>query len=180
MVSSAAAVVLTPLIAALVGAIIDEPVAVDPAPLAARVLGFIVVPLGLGLSVRRWRPELARAARLPVLRASQVGLAAAVVALVVVTWDEILEAAAPSTLALVLAFVLVGILVAHASLRGHPDEAHVLATVNFSRHPAIAIGLATASYPGVQFAAVILLYVVIAAAAAAVYRALVQRRERAR
>ncbi|NLF05099.1 MAG: hypothetical protein GX593_08905 [Actinomycetales bacterium] len=176
--SSAAAVVLTPLMSALVGAILDEPLYVKPGALALRVLGFIVLPLALGIALRRVRPETAERVRGPALRVAQVGLAIAVVVLVVVTWDEILAAAAPSTLALIVAFVVAGILVAHAALHGRPDEAHVLATVNFSRHPAIAIGIASTTHPTMEFAAVILLYVVIAALAAAVYRAVVLRLDR--
>lgn len=175
--SSAAAIVLAPTMAALVSAILGERVSVSPASLALRVAAFILAPLALGLAVRRWRPELAQRLRSPVLRVSQVMLALAVVALAVATIDEILTAAAPSTLALMLLFVLAGIGVAHLALPGRRDEAHVLATVNFSRHPAIAIGIAAASYPELEFAAVILLYVLVSAAAAAVYRWLVERRQ---
>jgi len=175
--SSAAAVVLTPLMSALVGAVLDEPLYLQPGALALRVLGYIVLPLALGIALRRVRPDLAERVRGPAFRVAQVGLAAAVVVVAVVTWDLILSAAAPSTLLLVVAFVVAGILVAHLTLWGRPDEAHVLATVNFSRHPAVAIGIAATTRPTMEFAAVILLYVVVAGLAAACYRAVVLRRD---
>ncbi len=176
--ASAAAVVLTPTMAAFIGAVLDEPVHVQPAGIAVRVLAFIVVPLGLGLTLKRWRPALAARIRVPVFRVSQLALTVAAVVLLIVTWGEILAAVSLSTVALMVAFALAGILVAHGAMRGHPDEAHVLATVNFSRHPAIAIGITSATYPTMEFAAVILLYVIIAAVAAAAYRGVVLRRDR--
>ena len=175
-VASAAAVVLAPTMVALVGAILDEPTGTAPGSLALRLAAFVLGPLALGIALRRWRPELARAARVPVFRVSQGALAIAAVALLVVAWDEIPAAVSVSTIALMLAFCLAGIAVAHAALRGHRDEAHVLSTVSFSRHPAIAVAVVAASFPRAEVAAVIVLYVIIAALAAAGYRAVVARR----
>lgn len=97
--------------------------------------GFVLAPLALGLAVRHRWPRTAERLRVPMFRVSQVSLALAAVVLLALTWEDILAAASVTTVSLMVGFVLAGIVVGHAVLRGYPDEAHVLATVNFSRHP---------------------------------------------
>jgi bile acid:Na+ symporter, BASS family len=167
--STVIALVVAPLgVAALHGLL---PVtATSPAAAVARVgLLSLLLPLALGIGLRRVWPATARAAR-PITIVAQVVLLGAVIAIVVKAWPAMASLVGDGTIAMMVALALVGLLTGH--LLGGPDEGdrRVLALATSSRHPGVAIAVAAAALPGDRLsAAAVLLYALVGTVVAMPY-----------
>jgi BASS family bile acid:Na+ symporter len=73
------------------------------------------------------------------------------------------------TLLAMVVFVASGLAIGHLLGGPSPDHAAVLALATASRHPALALTVASANFPGQQFIGAILLYVLVNAAIAIPY-----------
>lgn len=147
----------------------------------ARVAALTVVgPVAAGQLVRRLSADLARR------MAGRVGKAA--VALLAVGLVPVLFAAAPAAVSLVgngvltafTAFVAVGLLVGHYLGGMYGKERAVLALATASRHPGIALTIASAAVPEARLLLpAILLYLIVSGVVSGLYLA-VRRRRRLR
>ena len=126
------------------------------------VLISTLLPLGAGAAMRAYMPGVVARIEKPVAMIANVLLPVALLVL--------LAAAAPAILALVrdggmliamLVFLVVGLAVGHVLGRPNPNHSVVLALSTACRHPAIALSIAAANFPGEQFGATILLYVLL-------------------
>jgi len=115
-----------------------------PMSLVAKVLGFsIIVALILGLLVKRLFPSFERFAG----SLSKIGTAIALLALIpvlLVTWRRIVGEVGEFTVIAIALFTLVGLFVGH--VLGGPDseDRTVLALSTATRHPGVALALASA------------------------------------
>jgi BASS family bile acid:Na+ symporter len=74
------------------------------------------------------------------------------------------------------AVVVAGLVVGHLMGGPEPEHSTVLALSSASRHPAIALTLASINYPDEQFVGIILLYLIISAVICIPYVAWQRRR----
>jgi BASS family bile acid:Na+ symporter len=140
-----------------------------PGRIARIVLVTILLPLLAGLAVRAMLPGLAeRLAKLLGLAAMVLAVVALLV-LLTAAWPEVLAAVGDGTIVALVAFVVVGLVVGHLMGGPEPDHSVVLALSTATRHPAIALSIATANFPDERFGGTILLYLLVATIVAVPY-----------
>jgi BASS family bile acid:Na+ symporter len=140
--SSVLSVILTPLAVEVIQAIYGGDVHVHPLAVAKVVVGTMLVPLGLGLAIAHRWPGARRWVD-PIQKVS--GLVLALCALVIITgaWSVMTSVVRQGTLTAIVVMTLLALLAGH--LLGGPDEDDrtVLAHATISRHPGVAIALAS-------------------------------------
>ena len=139
----------------------------------------MLVPLVAGMALARLSPSTARRLEEPIERIQHWLLPTAMIVLLISAAPAIWSLLGNQTLAAVGIFVLGSFVVGH--LLGRPDRrfAPVLAFATSCRHPATALALASANFPGVDEHAAIALYGVVTAAVGAVYTVWLRRRRSA-
>jgi BASS family bile acid:Na+ symporter len=125
------------------------------------VLTMIIAPLALGLLVAKLMPGAATRLFTPVRRLATLLLFAGILVLLASTWHAIWSTTRLWTVVAIAAFVVVGLLIGHWLGGPEPEHASVLALSTASRHPAIALAISAANYPGEQFAPTLALYLLV-------------------
>jgi bile acid:Na+ symporter, BASS family len=121
--------------------------ALDPLAVELVLLVTVAVPLILGVGLARFYPGAAPRIAALADRVGGVLLLLGLVALLVVNGRAILGAIGQGTLVAIVAVVAFGLLIGH--LLGGPDPGNrgALASATVSRHPAIALLLASGAFP---------------------------------
>jgi BASS family bile acid:Na+ symporter len=119
----------------------------DPLAVELVLLVTVAVPLILGVGLARFYPGAAPRIAVLADRVGGVLLLLGLVALLVVNGRAILGAIGQGTLVAIVAVVAFGLLIGH--LLGGPDPGNrgALASATVSRHPAIALLLASGAFP---------------------------------
>ncbi|CAG9274381.1 conserved membrane hypothetical protein [Paraburkholderia unamae] len=154
-------IVTVPLSVALFNWLFAQPLAVGPLSIMKTVLTMILVPLAAGMLVSKFVPQVARHLLTPVRRLATLLLFASILVLLAGTWRGIFSATGHWTVVAIVAFILAGLAVGHLLGGPEPERASVLALSTASRHPAIALAISAANYPGEQFAPTLVLYLVL-------------------
>jgi BASS family bile acid:Na+ symporter len=145
---------------------------IAPTTVAKVVLLTILMPLVAGILARQYFPELAARAALPIVRIATVLLLLAVVPVLLVAWPVVKSFLGNGTVLVLAAVAAFGLAAGH--LLGGPDPSNqtVLALSTASRHPAVALAIATAggAEKKAELAA-ILLYLIVAGVVSALYTA---------
>jgi bile acid:Na+ symporter, BASS family len=155
------AIVIVPLLVELLERYAGKSYAVSPWRVAGIVAMTVLVPLGAGMLLRAVRPALAERIE-PV--ASSVGgvlLRVAALVLLVTSLPALWALLGEGTIFAMVMFVVVALAAGH--LLGGPDAEGrvVLAVATASRHPAIALAVASANFPEERFGATIVLYLLV-------------------
>jgi BASS family bile acid:Na+ symporter len=154
-------IVTVPLSIMLVDWLFAMPRGIGPAAIMKIVLTMIIAPLVLGLLVAKLMPGIAQALFMPVRRVATLLLLAGILMLLVGTWHAILSSAGQWNVLAIVAFVVAGLVIGHWLGGPAPEHAAVLALSTASRHPAIALAISAANYPGEQFAPTLALYLIL-------------------
>jgi BASS family bile acid:Na+ symporter len=174
--STVLSVVLTPLSVEVIQRIFGGGVHVNPLAVAQVVVGTMLLPLGVGLAIarrwpasRRWIPAMQKASSLVLLACAVVIIAG--------TWSLMATVVRQGTMAAIIVIALLDLAAGH--LLGGPgeDERTVLAHATVSRHPGVAI--AVASLTDQPLAPVGVLLAVLVSAIAMVPYTLWRKRRRA-
>lgn len=154
-------VVIVPLAVELLARYLGEPLAMAPSTVAGVVLKSALLPLAAGMAFRALFPAAADRIERPVSLIGKILLPLAVLVLVLVSISSVWAAMSNGTVIAIAGFVVIGLAVGH--LLGGPDRDHrvVLGLSTACRHPAIALAIAAANFPGERFDATILLYLLI-------------------
>jgi bile acid:Na+ symporter, BASS family len=176
--TSLLAIVLVPLTIKLLAVIFNVDVGIRPASVAKVVVTTVLLPLTLGLVVHAQAPGLAQRSAPGLAKAAFATLVLAAAPLLVVEWRSMIVLIGNGTLVSIAAFILGGVAAGH--LLGGPDPANraTLELATASRHPGLAMAIASANFPG-QFrsiAAAILLYLLVKAVVLIPYNAWSKRR----
>jgi bile acid:Na+ symporter, BASS family len=142
-----ASIVLVPTSIALINVLFERTVRIPPTKVAAIMLITVLVPLVLGVVTRRFASPFAEHIARPVSIVGNVLLAAAAIPLLVIVTPLFWPLVGSGVVAALIAFTLIGVGVGHAL--GGPD-AHrraVLALATGSRHPGVALAIATINFP---------------------------------
>jgi BASS family bile acid:Na+ symporter len=160
--SSLLNVVLAPLTVLILAMAFSRHATVPAAGIARIVALTVLVPFALGLLIHHLKPALAdRAAPI----ASKAGIALLVLAVVPVfikMWSPMMSLVGDGTLLAMVAFVVVGLAVGH--FLGGPDPANrsILALATATRHPGVALVIATQNFPEAKLVApAVLLYLLV-------------------
>ena len=166
--STVLSVVLTPLAVEVINVLFGVDVHVNPIAVAQVVVGSVLLPLGIGLAIGGWWPP-ARRWISTVQKVSSLVLGLCFLAIIAVAWPHIGAVVRHGTLTALVVITLIWLAVGH--LLGGPDEDDrtVLAFATVSRHPGVA--MAVASITGEPLAPVgVLLAVVVSELAAIPYK----------
>jgi BASS family bile acid:Na+ symporter len=130
----------------------------------------IVIPLSLGIAIRAFFARFAYRAARPLGQAGTALLALSVLPILFRSWDALSALISDGTMLTMAAFTVVGLLAGHLFGGPSDEERTVLALACTTRHPAIALAIAQANFPGSKLVpAAILLYVLVSSAVSAPY-----------
>jgi BASS family bile acid:Na+ symporter len=140
--SAVLSVILTPLAAEVIQAIYGGEAHISSLAVARIVIGTMLVPLGLGLAIAyRW-PEARRWIG-PLEKLSGLVLAVCALLIVVGTWSLIRSVVREGTLTAIVLLTLLSLVAGHLLGGPEEDDRTVLAHAMISRHPGVAIAVAT-------------------------------------
>ena len=163
------AIATVPLSAEVLELVLGRPFSVSAATIARMVLVAVILPLLAGMIVRARLPAVTERIEPIVSLLAKVMLTAAVLVLLIAMWRGITGAIGGGAIACMVVFVVLALVI--GDLMGRPDRDHsvVLALSCASRHPAIALSIATANNPNEHFAGTILLYLLVNAVVGVAY-----------
>lgn len=168
-------IVTVPAAVAILAWLFDAHAAVAPLAVAQLVFVSLFVPLGLGLGLRALAPGPAvRAA--PLVGKFAMGLLAlACLPVLVTAAPELARLVGDGTVLVILAVVLAGLVAGHVLGGPEPHDRVALALSCATRHPGIAMLVASANSLGDQVRATVLLFVVVGLLAALPYQRWLRR-----
>ena len=140
--------VVIPVSMMLIGRLYGLDVHVSPSAVA-RIVGVgILVPVALGVAIGWFAPTWAAALAKPVSIVAMILLAVDLVPILIKAWPAMYSLLDDGTVLAIVAITIVGLAVGH--LLGGPerDDRVVLALSSASRHPAVAVAIASSVYPG--------------------------------
>ena len=171
------AIVFIPIALELLERAFGIPLQMSSAAVVALVLWTLLLPLAVGVGVRRVAPVLAERAGKPIARVGVILLIVALVPVLIKVWPAMMSLIGNGTVLAMVVFALVGLVAGH--LLGGPDvqQRSVLALSTATRHPGIAIAIAALNFPDQKLApAAILLYLLVSAIVAKPYLVWLKRR----
>jgi len=131
-------------------------------PIVLLVLKVVIAPILAGMLFRRWLPGLSMRIAKPLQLVSTIALGLTALVIIVASSRAILAEVGNGTLVAIITFIFAGLLIGHLLGGPDPNDRTVLALSTSSRHPGIAIAMASANYPGDRsIAAAILLYLLV-------------------
>lgn len=155
----------------LVGRALGMPMRMSPMAVARVVVSTVLAPLFCGLLIRRVTPAFAVRIAKPISRVASVLLIVSVLPVLFTAMPAIVSLIGNGTLAAIVSFVLVGLAAGH--LLGGPEPAGrtVLAFTTASRHPGVAVAIASTNFPQQKLVfPAILLYLLVNAIVSIPYR----------
>lgn len=168
-------IVTVPAAVAILAWLFDAHAAVDPLAVAQLVFVSLFVPLGLGLGLRALAPGPAAHAA-PVVGNFAVGLLAlACLPVLVTAAPELARLVGDGTVLVILAVVLAGLVAGHLLGGPEPHDRVALALSSATRHPGIAMLVASANALGDEVSATVLLFVIVGLLAAVPYQLWLRR-----
>lgn len=168
---SVLAIGLVPLAAWLLSLILQTDLQV-PASSIALIVGLgILLPLVVGVALRWYKPRIADRLHKPVNIATIVLLITGFVPLLVFTFMPMVSLIGNGTILAIVAIALIGLGVGHLLGGPDPKERPVLALATASRHPAVAIAIASSMFPDAKLApAAVVLALIVTALASLPYQ----------
>jgi BASS family bile acid:Na+ symporter len=173
------AIVLVPALVAFLGQLLDKPFQIGATAVAGQVLLSVVLPLTAGMLVRAFQPRAADRVEKPVAVVANVLLLAAALLLLLAVFPKLREVITFGTVAAFAAFTVLGLAFGHIMAGPEPGDSRVLALASALRHPGIALAIAGANFPSLDFGAVIILYLLIGAVVCMPYMKRMQKRSAA-
>lgn len=155
------AIVVVPMWITVLGWVFGHTFTVSPRAIAKVLLVAAIAPLLAGVAVRALWPVLADRLARPVALIASVLLPLAVVALLAGSWRAVWGAVGDGTVVALAGFIVAGLVIGDLFGRPEADHAVVLALSTACRHPAIALAIASASFPAERFGGTILLYLIL-------------------
>lgn len=172
-------VVIIPTTLAVYGQIFSIPLQAAPSAIAMIAFFTVLVPLAAGIGIRRWRWRWAHRIEQPVAIAATALLLLSLAPVLFKAWPQMVSLVGDGTLATMLAFVLVGLLAGHVIGGPTEDESTVLALASATRHPGIAMTIASLNFPTEKLVpAAILLYLLVCSIASTAYLSWINRSRR--
>lgn len=161
MIVACLAILVVPAAADLLGRVSNHPYEVPPGEIAGYVLEIVLLPTILGFAVgNRWSGFAERFSA-PLARLAGIALLISTVVILATTLPDFPSLIEFRTLLTLVLFNVIALGVGH--LLGGPTPAHsvVLALSTSARHPAIALTVASITYPGERVTAAVMLCVMI-------------------
>jgi len=150
--------------------------AIGAGEVAALALTTIVMPLLVGITVRRAVPTTADRMARPIGVLASVLLALSAIPILIGLSRATLSLITDGTILSLAGFSLAGLIIGHVLGGPEPENRPVLALATASHHPAVALAIAHANFPEQTLAAAgVLLYLILSGILAALYLSWVKR-----
>jgi len=163
-------IALVPIAIELIDRAFGASIEIPPAKVATIVFVTVLIPLLLGVVVRHFVPTIAARIERPIALVGNVLLVAAALPMLVIVTPMLWPLVGNGVLAALVAFTLVGIAVGHMLGGPDPRKRAVLALATGSRHPGIALAIASINFPAQKdVMAVVIYHLVIGALVALPY-----------
>jgi BASS family bile acid:Na+ symporter len=178
---SVLSIVLVPFTAWAVSQLFATPVQVPPRVVLSIVGEVILLPLVAGGLLRQLAPSFVARAVKPTEKAATLLLIVAIIPVFVISWPAIRELLGNGTLLAMLVMSFAGLAIGHYVGGPEPDNRIVLALATAMRHPAVAIAIGQAAFPGNDMVrAAVLLAVIVVAFSTIPYASWAERQQRDR
>ncbi len=165
-----AAVVLAPLATLITGWTVGRAAWVSPHRVLTIMLVTVIAPLLLGIAVRFFLPALATRLARPLAIGGTLLLAIAAIPVLINAIPTFWGYVGNGAILSLVGFTVIGIALGHALGGPRAEDRSVLALATGTRHPAIAIAIAGASFPDEQaIHALVIMHLVIGAIVSAPY-----------
>lgn len=164
------AIVLVPLILAVLSAVFPRDVWIAPAVIARTVLVSVLLPLAAGMAVRRLSPRFADRAAPMVSKLANLLLLLGFVPILFAVWPATRVLLGNGTALAIAGVVGAGLLAGHLLGGPDPEDRTALAVASATRHPGIAILIGKSNFPTENFAPAVLLFLVVGILAALPYQ----------
>lgn len=151
--SAAASIVVVPAALAFFQRMFDMPLGLSGGGLVESVSITVLVPLLAGMALRAAAPALAQRLAKPVGIVANVVLVVAALVVLASRWRALGLLVGDGTLIALIVFSVVGVIVGHALGGPARENRTVLALSTASRHPAVALVIAHATFPNEKLAA---------------------------
>ena len=164
-------IVITPAAMEILGWAFAKEAYVSPLVVAKLVLLTVLVPLGIGLSVRALAPGAAAKMVKPVSRLGLLMLVVGILPILFKAWPVLISLVGDWSILAIVGFVLVGLAAGHLLGGPNPGDRSTLALSAAIRHPGVAMAVAAAVFPEEKkhIMAAILLYLLVSAVVALPY-----------
>jgi BASS family bile acid:Na+ symporter len=166
-------IVIIPLGLAILSAVFGRDFSVNPVEIAKVVSTTVLLPLLAGIVVRHLATGFAERTSDPILKISGITLLIGVIPILFVTGSTMMSLIGNGTLVSMAAMAVLGLVAGH--LLGGPNfsDRVPLALASATRHPGVALMLATALFPEQKklVMAAVLLYVIVSALVSVPYMA---------
>ena len=164
------AIVFVPLTVDLLGRVFGGAAQISVVTIAQLVFTTVLLPLAAGMAVDHFAPAFADRIAKPVSLAAAVLLIGSALPVVITAWPAITSLIGNGTIIAIAAFVIVGLAAGHALGGPVPEDRTVLAFSTASRHPGVALAIASANFPGEKLVlAAVLLYLIVNAVVSMLY-----------
>lgn len=175
---SVLSVLLVPFTAWTVGRLFATPVHIPPRVVLS-IVGFVILlPLLVGLLIRRFAPSFAARAVGPTNKAGTLLLVVATIPVLINSWPAVRELLGNGTLLAMLIMCFAGLAIGHYVGGPEDDNRVVLGLATAMRHPAVAIAIGQAAFPGNDvIRAAVLLALVVTSVATLPYAGWAERRQ---
>jgi BASS family bile acid:Na+ symporter len=141
------AVVLVPLTVGWLGHVFGLTARMPAGRILSIVMVSVLVPLVAGIAVRRFAPGFAARAAHGVAVFAAVLLGVALVPVLFIATPALWSLVGNGALVLLVLFTVIGVAVGHVLGGPNPDDRTVLALATGTRHPGVAIAIATINFP---------------------------------
>ena len=156
------ATVFIPLAMKLIGMLFSIPLHESSAAIGKVVFLSVLAPLSAGILTRHYAPALAKRLEKPSSFVGSLLLVVSVLPVLFTQWPVIRSLIGNGTLFATAAFIVAGLAVGHLLGGPYPENRTMLALSTSSRHPGIALAIATANFPEQkQVPAAVILYLLV-------------------
>jgi BASS family bile acid:Na+ symporter len=156
--ASVVAIVLAPLTLEILGLIFGTEAHIPAGKVASIVLISVIVPLAIGLAIHQMAPAWAERIAKPLSLIATILLVLAVVPVLFKSWPAVWAMVGNGVLIVLVLFTLIGVAVGHALGGPDPDDRTVLALATATRHPGVAIAIASLNFPEETAVQAVVLY----------------------
>ena len=156
--ASLVAIAFAPIAIELVGHLLGLSVRMPISKVAPIMLMTILIPLLAGVVFQHFAPALAARLRRPIIIGANIVLALACLPVLVAETPIVWKLVGSGLLACLVTFSVVGLVVGHVFGGPDADNRTALALATASRHPAIAIAIASINFPGEQAVIAVVIY----------------------
>jgi BASS family bile acid:Na+ symporter len=161
--------VITPGLVMFLGRLMGKPFALDPLAVVKLMLVVALLPLVVGMVLRRFLGTDAERASEPLMTIANLVMLVALVAILVIVLPKVWFFVSVVVVFTFAVYNLAAFAIGDVLGGPQPDHAIVLAFSCANRHPAIPLAIAAASYPGQNFAVAIILCLIVNAIVAKGY-----------